>query len=322
VKHVGAVLIFVLCGGAPAIAQDAANLPLVRVLRINTPDTVEPMATLFGTALAALGWVDGRNIRIEYRLAEGNVDRFPELTRSLVAENAKVIVALGDPAIRAAQQATRSIPIVAIADDLVASGLIATLARPGGNTTGISILATELDAKKLEILKKIIPAARRFGVLSDPANTVPARMRAIIDRARVLGVELQTVEVRDPAGITPAFASFRAGGVEAIDILASPLLMGLREKVRQLSLSDRLPAICQFRQMVEAGCLASYGVRLSDALAMTAALTDKMLKGTPPGDTPAEQPTKFELVISQHVARAIGIDVPAAILHGADEVIE
>jgi putative tryptophan/tyrosine transport system substrate-binding protein len=322
VKHVGALLIFVLCGGAPAIAQDAANLPLVGVLRINTPDTVEPMATQFRAALAALGRVDGRTIRLEYRLAEGRVERFPELARALVADKARVIVALGDPAIRAAQQATHSIPIVAMADDLVASGLIATLARPGGNTTGISILATELDAKKLEILKKIIPAARRFGVLSDPANTVPARMRAIIDRARVLGVELQTVEVRDPAEITPAFASFRAGGVEAIDILASPLLMGLREKVGQLSLSDRLPAICQFRQMVEAGCLASYGIKLSEAYALVAALTDKMLKGTPPGDTPAEQPTRVELVINQHVARAIGIEIPATILDGADEVIE
>jgi len=308
VKHLGALLIFALCGGAPAIAQDAANLPLVGVLRINTPDTVEPMATQFRAALAALGRVDGRNIRIEYRLAEGRVERFPELARALVADKARVIVALGDPAIRAAQQATHSIPIVAMADDLVASGLITTLARPGGNTTGISILATELDAKKLEILKKIIPAARRFGVLSDPANTVPARMRAIIDRARVLGVELQTVEVRDPAEITPAFAS--------------PLLMGLREKVGQLSLSDRLPAICQFRQMVEAGCLASYGIKLSEAYALVAAVTDKMLKGAPPGDTAAEQPTRIELVINQRVARAIGIEIPAAILDGADEVIE
>jgi putative ABC transport system substrate-binding protein len=231
-------------------------------------------------------------------------------------------VALGDPAVRAAQQATRSIPIVAMADDLVASGLIASLARPGGNTTGVSILATELDAKKLEILKQIIPRARRFGVLSDPANTVPARRQAIADRARTLGVELQTVEVHGAADIAPAFASFRAEGAEAIDILASPLLNGLRKELGRLSLDYRLPAICQFREAVEAGCLASYGIRLSDAFVMTAALTDKMLKGAAPGDTPAEQPTRVELVISQHVARAIGIDVPAAILDGADEVIE
>jgi len=321
-KYIGTLFVLALCAGVPVFAQDAANLPLVGVLRINTPDTVEPMATLFGTALAALGWVDGRTVRLEYRLAEGHVDRFPELAQALVAENARVIVALGDPAIRAAQQATRSIPIVAMADDLVASELIASLARPGGNTTGISILATELDAKKLEILKQIIPAARRFGILSDPANTVPARRQAITDRARTLGVELQTVDVQGAADIAPAFASFRAEGAEAIDILASPLLNGLRKDLGRLSLDYRLPAICQFREAVEVGCLASYGVRLSDALAMTAALTEKMLKGGQPGDTPAEQPTRFELVINHHVARSIGIEISPAILDGADEVIE
>jgi putative tryptophan/tyrosine transport system substrate-binding protein len=321
-KFIAALLVVALSAAAPAAAQDAANLPLVGVLRINTPDTVEPMATQFRAALAALGRVDGRTIRLEYRLAEGHVERFPELAQALVAENAKVIVALGDPAVRAAQQATRSIPIVALADDLVASGLISSLARPGGNTTGVSILATELDAKKLEVLKQIVPAARRFGLLSDPANTVPARLRAIADRARTLGVEVQTVEVRGAGDIAPAFASFRAGGAEGVDILASPLLNGLRKELGRLSLDYRLPAICQFREAVEAGCLASYGVRLSDALAMTAALTDKMLKGARSGDTPAEQPTKFELVISQSAARSIGIEIPAAILDGADEVIE
>ena len=321
-KYIGVFLVLALCAGTPVFAQDATNLPLVGVLRINTPDTVEPMATQFRTALAALGQVDGRTIRVEYRLAEGHVDRFPELAQALVAQNARVIVALGDPAVRAAQQATRSIPIVAMADDLVASGLIASLARPGGNTTGISILATELDAKKLEILKQIIPAARRFGVLSDPANTVPARRQAITDRARTLGVELQTVDVQGAADIAPAFASFRAEGAEAIDILASPLLNGLRKDLGRLSLDYRLPAICQFREAVEVGCLASYGVRLSDALAMTAALTEKMLKGGQPGDTPAEQPTRFELVINHHVARSIGIEISPAILDGADEVIE
>jgi putative ABC transport system substrate-binding protein len=321
-KYIGVFLVLALCAGTPVFAQDATNLPLVGVLRINTPDTVEPMATQFRTALAALGWVDGRTIRLEYRLAEGHVDRFPELAQALVAENAHVIVALGDPAVRAAQQATRSIPIVAMADDLVASGLIASLARPGGNTTGISILATELDAKKLEILKQIIPAARRFGVLSDPANTVPARRQAIADRARTLGVELQTVEVHGAADIAPAFASFRAEGAEAIDILASPLLNALRNELGRLSLDYRLPAICQFREAVEAGCLASYGVRLSDAFVMIATLTDKMLKGAQPGETPAEQPTRVELAINQRVARAIGIEISPAILDGADEVIE
>jgi putative tryptophan/tyrosine transport system substrate-binding protein len=321
-KYIGAFLVLAFCAGAPVLAQDAANLPLVGVLRIDTPDTVEPAATQFRAALAALGRVDSPTIRLEYRLAEGHAERFPELAQALVAENARVIVALGDPAIRAAQQATRSIPIVAVADDLVASGLISSLARPGGNTTGVSILATELDAKKLEILKQIVPAARRFGVHSDPANTVPARMQAIADRARKLGIELQTADVRGAGDVAPAFASFRTGGAEAIDILSSPFLNGLRQELGRLLLDYRLPAICQFREAVEVGCPASYGVRLSDVFAMAAALTDKMLRGAQPGDTPAEQPTRFELVISQHVARAIGIEIPGVLLDGADEVIE
>ena len=211
-KYIGTFLVLALCARAPGFAQDAANPALVGVLRINGPDSVEPFATQFRAALAALGRVDGRTIRLEYRLAEGQVERFPELAQALVAENARVIVALGDPAVRAAQEATRSIPIMALADDLVASGLIASLARPGGNTTGVSILATELDAKKLEILKQIVPAARRFGVLSDPANTVPARMHAIADRARRLGIELQTADVRGAGDVASAFASFRTGG--------------------------------------------------------------------------------------------------------------
>jgi|SRR6516162_5611032 putative ABC transport system substrate-binding protein len=184
-KYIGALLVLALCAGAPGFAQDATNLPLVGVLRINTRNSVEPSATQFRTALAAIGRVDGRTFRLEYPLAEGHVERFPELAHAPVTENARVILAFGDPAVRAAQEATRSIPIVALADDLVASWLISSLARPGGNTTGVSILATELVAKKLEILKRIVPAARRFAVLSDPANTVPARRQAIADRARM-----------------------------------------------------------------------------------------------------------------------------------------
>ena len=321
-KHIAALLVLALCPMAPAFAQTGGDLPLVGILRINTPDTVEPMATQFRAALAALGQVDGRNIRVEFRLAEGHVERLPELARSLVAEKASVIVAAGDSATRAAQQATHTIPIVALDDDLVGAGLIASLARPGGNITGVSIFATELDAKKLEILKEIVPAARRFGLLSDPANSVPARLRAIADTAQALGVELQTVDVNGPADVAPAFASLRAGGAEAIDILGSPLLFGLREQLGQLSLSYKLPTICQFREAIEAGCLAAYGVRLSDAYAMLAALTAKMLKGAWPGETPAEQPTKFELGVNLKVARAMGVAIPPAILARADEVIE
>jgi putative ABC transport system substrate-binding protein len=284
-------------------------------------DNVEPSATGFRNALAALGLVDGRNIRLEVRLAEGHLERLPELAQSLVQAKARVILAFGPPAIRAAQQATSTIPIVGNAD-LLASGLIASLARPGGNTTGVSMLNTELDAKRLEILNEIVPSGRRFGLMSDPATKVPAQLQAIADVAHALGVELQTVDLRVPTDLPPAFASFRAGGAEAIDVLSSPMLFDSREELGRLSLTYKLPAICEWREMAHAGCVASYGTRLSEGYAMLAALTDKMLKGARPGETPAQQPTRFELVINRKVARAIGIEIPPAVLGRADEVIE
>jgi putative ABC transport system substrate-binding protein len=318
-KYIGTLLVLALCAGVPLFAQDAGNLPLVGVLRINSPDNVEPFPTIFRDALAALGHVDRRNIRIELRLAEGHPERFPELAQALVREKASVIVASGDAAV---QQATRTIPIVALADDLVASGLIQSLAKPGGNTTGVSILASELDAKRLEILKQIVPSGRRFAVLQDPAQRAPARPELLAGAAQRLGVELRTVEVRSPADFLPAFAALRAGDTDAVNILSSPLLFGFRAELCRLSITYKLPAIGQAREMTESGCLASYGISFSEFYAIGAKLTDRMLNGAQPGETPAEQPTKFELVINQRTAREIGLELQTAILDRADEVIE
>jgi putative tryptophan/tyrosine transport system substrate-binding protein len=320
-KRLTAAFALWLCAIIPAFAQNADKLPVVGILRSNTSDTVEPFATGLRDALAALGLVDGRNIRVEVRLAEGHLERLPELAQSLVQAKASVILAFGPPAIRAAQQATSTIPIVASAD-LLASGLIASLARPGGNTTGVSMLNTELDAKRLEILKEIVPSGRRFALMSDPATKVPAQLQAVADVAHALGVELQTADIRLPTDLPPAFASFRAGGAEAIHVLSSAMLFGYREELGRLSLTYKLPAICEWREMAEAGCLASYGYRLAEGYAMLAALTDKMLKGAAPGETPAQQPTKFELVVNLKTAKALGLTVPPSILGRADEVIE
>jgi putative tryptophan/tyrosine transport system substrate-binding protein len=196
------------------------------------------------------------------------------------------------------------------------------MATPGGNTTGISILATELNAKKLEMLKQIVPAARRFALLRDPASSNEARLNAISEMARTLGLELQRVDVESPADFAAAFASFRAGGAEALDILASPLLANFQRELGRLSLEYKLPAICQFREMAEAGCLASYGVERPEMYAMVAAYIDKMLKGGNPGTTVAQQPSAIELVINLKAARKIGIEIPSAVLSRADEVIE
>ena len=186
-RRVAAALALWLCAAGSAFAQNADNLPIVGILRINTADTVEPFATGFKDALAALGLVDGRNIRLEVRYAEGDVERLPELAQSLVQAKARVILAFSAPAIRAAQRATSTIPIVANGE-LVDSGLIASLARPGGNTTGVSMLSTELDAKRLEILKEIVPSGRRFAVLSAAVTKGPTQVQAIADVAHALGL--------------------------------------------------------------------------------------------------------------------------------------
>jgi putative tryptophan/tyrosine transport system substrate-binding protein len=321
VTRVAAAFALWLCVAAPVFAQNAGNLPFVGVLRINTADTVEPAATGIRNALAALGLVDGHNIRLEVRLAEGHVERLPELAQSLVQAKTSVILAFGAPVIRAAQQATSTIPIVGFGE-LLSEGLIGSLARPGGNTTGVSILNTDLDAKRLEVLKQIVPLGRRFALLRDPAFSFPAQMQAIADVGHALTLELQTVDVRVPTDLAPAFASFQASGAEAINVLNSPMLFGSRAETGRLSLIYKRPAICEWREMAEAGCVASYGTKLSEGWAMVAALTDKMLKGAPPGETPAQQPTRFELVINQRVAHAIGTEIPQPILARADEVIE
>jgi putative ABC transport system substrate-binding protein len=315
-------LAFWLCITAWAFAQGPGNVPLIGVLLINMEANPQPAVPLIRDALAGLGYVEARNLRLDFRFAEGHAERFPALADGLVRDKAAVIVALGDAAVRAAQQATRTIPIVAIADDLVASGLIQSMAKPGGNTTGVSILATELDAKKLEILKEIVPAARRFALLRDPMSSTETRLAAIAEVAKVLGVELQMVDVEAPADFAAAFASFQARGAEAVDILASPLMANFQRELGRLSLEHKLPAICQFREMVEAGCLVSYGVKRPEMYAMLAALVDKMLKGAKPAETVAQQPIAVELVINRKTARKLGITIPPAILARADEVIE
>jgi putative ABC transport system substrate-binding protein len=281
-RRVAAAFALWLCATIPAFAQNAENLPLVGILRINTSDTVEPFATEFKAAFGGPWASRWPQLRLEIRYAEGDVERLLELAQSLVRAKASVIVAFGPPAIRAAQQATSMIPIVANAD-LLASGLIGSLAKPGGNTTGVSMLSAELDAKRLEILKEIMPSGRRFAVLDTTVTKVPARVQAVADAAHALGVELQIVELRVPTDLAPAFASFRAVGAEAVNVLSSAILFAAREELGRLSLTYKLPAICEWREMAEAGCLASYGYRLSEGWAMLAALTDRDAEGSAAG---------------------------------------
>jgi putative ABC transport system substrate-binding protein len=309
------------CSLHPASAQSPANLPLVGVLRLDTVETVKPVEAIFRNAMTSLGQIDRTNVRIEFRLAEGHADRFPELALGFVRDRASVIVASGDAAVRAAQQATKTIPIIGIVDDIVGSGLIASLARPGGNTTGVSILATELDGKKLDILKRITGSGKRFGVLNDPSSA-QAQPQLLLETAKALGVELVMQDVRSPVDFAGAFAQFRAVNADAVMMRSSPLLFGFRKELCELANTQKLPAIGQNRQMAEAGCVASYGVRLAEMHSLSAVFVDKMLRGARPENTPAQQPTKTELVINHKSARALGLSLPAFLLAEADELIE
>ena len=295
-KRLCAALAVWFYAAVPALAQDKAQPPLVGLLRIDTPVTLGLTSGLLREALAALGYVDGSTIRLDFRLAEGDAGKFPGLAAALVRDQPSVIVAQGEAAARAAQAATRTIPIVASTNDLVASGLIASLAKPGGNITGISLLVTELDAKRLEVLTELQPSGHRFGVLSDPAIALPPGLQALAATARARGVELLTADVHAPEELAPALASLRAGGAEGVNILSSPLFYSHRDQVGLLLLQHKLPAICEWREMTASGCLASYGATLGESYAIIAALIDKILKGAQPGDTPAQQPTRFELV--------------------------
>jgi putative ABC transport system substrate-binding protein len=244
------------------------------------------------------------------------------MAEAFVQEKASVIVGFSEAAAHAAQQATRTIPIIVIAGDFVAEGLGTSRARPGGNITGISMIEPELETKRLEILKEMLPAARRFGVLNDRTNVSPKRLEAREDGAQALGIELQSVDVHAPADFAAAFETFRAGGAEAVDIPASSMTVSYRDQLGALASAYKLPAMCGLPAMAAAGCLASYGTSDNELFGPLADLTDKMLKGGSPADTPARQPTTFELVINLKVARALDLSIPPSMLARADEVIE
>jgi putative ABC transport system substrate-binding protein len=321
-KRIAAFLGLALCTAFPAFAQASARPPVVGVLRIDTTADASPSIAMYRDTLAALGYVDGKNLRLDIRLAQGDTERLPELAEALVREKVSVIYAAGPAAARAPQGATRTIPVVATASDLVALGLISSLAKPGGNITGVSLLIPELDAKRLEIMKEIMPSARRFGVIVDPATSGTAGPQAIASAAGALDVELQTVEVRSPSELPAAVASLGAAGVEGVSVLGSPLLFSAHKELVALLLAEKLPGICEWREMAATGCLVSYGTTGRETVAMVAALIDKILEGANPGDTPAQQPTKFELVVNLKTAKALGLRIPPSILTRADGVIE
>ena len=274
--------------------------------------------------LRDLGWVEGENLTIEYRVAEGEVERLPALAAELVHLPVEVIVAGGSAAIHAAQHATRTIPIVmATANEPVGEGFVGGVARPGGNITGMSNLAAELPGKRLEILKETVPQSTRIAVLANPANASHASdLHHVNEAARALGLSLHIVEVRRAEELESAFAAMTRAGADALMVLSDSILLSqLPGRIADLAATHRLPAIYVRRVYVDAGGLMSYGPSLPDLYRRAATYVDKILKGAKPADLPVEQPTKFELVLNLKTAQALGITMPPSLLLLADEVI-
>ena len=308
-----------------AQAQQAVKMARIGYLASNLAN--QGPLDAFRQGLRDVGYVEGRNVVIEYRDAQGKLDPLPALAAELVALKVDVIVASSTAAALAARQATTIVPIVfATVPDPVATGLVASLARPGGNVTGLSNLNADLVGKCLEYFTQAVPAARRIAILWQPGafgeHTEKEMLKAAEVAARVLGIELQFVEARGPADIDKAFSEITGARADAVAVLVSGMLLGERQRLVDLAARNRLPVIYTFRELVDAGGLMSYGTSLADLFRRAASYVDKILKGTKPADLPVEQPIKLELVINLKTAQVLGLTVPPTLLAHADQVIE
>jgi putative tryptophan/tyrosine transport system substrate-binding protein len=277
----------------------------------------------FRQGLRELGYVEGQTIALESRWAEGRYDQYPALTADLVRVQVDVIVAVGGAATQAAQHATRTIPIVmSVVIDPVGSGLVPSLARPGGNVTGLSLMTSDLVGKQFEVLKEVVPEVSRVALLWNPANPGSApQLREAEVAARALGIRLQTLEAREPQEIDRAFAAMTREQAGALVVLADAIFINQRRQIAELAAERRLPAVYVALEHAEAGGLMAYSANLLDLERRAATFVDKILKGAKPGDLPVEQPTTFELVINLKTAQALGLTIPPSLLFQATEVI-
>jgi ABC-type uncharacterized transport system substrate-binding protein len=309
-----------------AEAQQAVRGPNIGFL---SPSSLSDSRTLryfgaFREGLRELGYVEGQNITIEARWAEGKYERLPGLAAELVRLRVDIIVAYGVVAIQPAQQATGTIPIVmAFTGDPVGAGFVASLARPGGNITGLSSMAPEMVGKQLELLKEVVPAVSRVALLSNPANQANARqIRDAQGAARQLGVQLQPLAVRSSAEIDGAFAAIATERAGAIIVFADAVLLDHRRRIAELAARHRLPMVSERVENVEVGGLMAYGPSIAERFRRAATYVEKILKGAKPADLPIERPTKFELVINLKTAKALGLTIPQTLLLRADQIIE
>jgi putative tryptophan/tyrosine transport system substrate-binding protein len=318
------VAVVLLAVAVIAEAQQTKKVPQIGFLGAASISAVAARIEGFRHGLRELGYVERRNIVIEYRSAEGKPDRLPALAAELVRLKVNVIVTGGPTATRAAKEATSTIPIVMTQDpDPIATGFVASLARPGGNITGLSTLAPEISGKQLELLKEIVPRLSRVAVLG--SSTQPGNAQALREvelTAGTFGVRLQYLDVLSSKNIETAFRAASKGRAEAVLVLGGPVLNSHRTQIADLAAKNRLPAIYDRREYVEAGGLMSYATSITDLDRRAATYVDKILKGTKPADLPVEQPTKFEFVINLKAAKQIGLTIPPNVLARADRVIK
>jgi putative ABC transport system substrate-binding protein len=302
--------------------QQAGKLPTIGLLGANTPSAASQWVAAFVQRLRELDWIEGRTVAIEYRWAEGRSERFAEIAAEFVRLKVDVIVTWGTASVVAAMQVTSVIPIVfATAGDPVGTGLVASLARPGGNVTGLSNQAADVAGKRLELLREVVPGLR-LAILANIGSPIGVlQMREAQAAARTLGLEFAALEIRRAQDIAPAFEALK-GRANALYVVSEPLVSTHRVRINTLALAARLPTMHDYREYVEAGGLMSYGPNFRDLFRRSADYVDKILRGTKPGDIPVEQPTKFDLVVSITTAKALGLAMPDKVLALADEVIE
>jgi putative tryptophan/tyrosine transport system substrate-binding protein len=318
-----------ILGGAAAAwplaarAQQAAKVYRIGLFSAGT-DSLPKTWLALADGLRELGWIEGKNVTFERRFAENQLDRLPELAAELVHLDVDLIVTAGTLAPLAAKQATATIAIVmGSAGDPVGSGLVASLARPGGNVTGLSLMAPDLGGKRLELLREILPGISHVAILWNAANPYPALVfRETQGAARTLRIELESLEVRGPHDFNSALDAAIRKGVDALITVEDPLTVAHRKQIADFTANNRLPAIYGLSEFVDAGGLMSYGTNIADLYRRAAGYVDKILRGAKPADLPVEQPTKFELAINLKTAKALGLTVPLIMQMTADEVIE
>ena len=319
----------VVAGGILAAPLGSVAQPAGKTVRIGrlSPLSAEadvPLLAAFRRGMRDLGWVEGEKFFIETRYADGNPNRLPEIAAELVRQRIDVILAGSNPGALAAKNAAGMIPIVMVTTgDPVGGGLVASLARPGGNLTGVTALGQGLSAKRLELLKEAVPGVTRVAVLTNPASPYTGPfVKESAGIARALGVQLQLVEAHDPSEFETAFATMSTKHAGGLMVLADVTFITHRKRIVQLAAISRLPAVYGERDFVDAGGLMFYGASLTDMYRRAAVYVDKILTGAKPADLPVEQPTKFELVINLKTAKALGLAIPQSLVQRADEIIQ